>query len=156
MEEKDLNKGQLEALDLLVDWYKDKRKGYETATLEGYAGTGKTTLIKFFAERLMIRKVCVSAPTNRAKNVIVNKTGLPGKTVHSLLGLMPNMDLATFNPRNPAFEPINPPNLKYQLVIIDEASMINKDLYKEICEIAQDENTKVLFLGKSVAQVKPL
>jgi len=41
-------------------------------------------------------------------------------------------------------------DMDYRLVIIDEASMINKALYKEIKERAEDTNIKVLFLGDSL------
>lgn len=139
--------GQEKAVTLLGDWYHDNRPGYEIATLEGFAGTGKTWLTKYLIKMLGIRKVAVTAPTNRAKTVIQQATGLKGKTVHSMLGLQPNMDLASFSPKNLNFEPINPINMDEDLIVVDEASMINKELYKEICEAARLKKKKVLFMG---------
>jgi exodeoxyribonuclease-5 len=55
--------------------------------LQGYAGTGKTTLIRRLLEELKIplSRVALAAPTNRAAKVLANKTGVHTTTVHGLI-----------------------------------------------------------------------
>lgn len=52
--------------------------------LKGYAGTGKTFLIRALCEYFSERKieVAVLAPTGRAARVITQRTGFPASTVH--------------------------------------------------------------------------
>tara|TARA_R110000772_G_C13310328_1_gene440521 strand:- start:48629 stop:49996 length:1368 start_codon:yes stop_codon:yes gene_type:complete len=142
-----LNKGQEEATRVLTEWYNDKTSGKELATLEGWAGTGKTYMTKEFITSLNLSRVLVSAPTNRAKGVIEKSSGFAGKTVHSVLGLQLDLDLSDFNPMNPVFNPKRPPDVNYQLIVIDEASMINKNLYQRLKELAAEKKVKMLFMG---------
>lgn len=142
-----LNQDQEQALNILTDWYFDKTKGQELACLEGYAGTGKTFLSKYFIKELGIKNVLVSAPTNKAKTVIQEMTGYDGKTIHSILGLAMDMDLANFDPNKPQFNPKRERDLNYKLILIDEASMINVKLYKELKEAAASRGVKMLFMG---------
>jgi hypothetical protein len=57
--------------------------------LKGYAGTGKTTLLKFFYRYLLEvgKKPLVAAPTNKAKNIVLGKLGSTATvtTLHSLI-----------------------------------------------------------------------
>lgn len=83
-------------------------------------------------------------------------TGKNGQTLHSLLGLRPDVDLDNFNPNDPKFSPIAIPRITdYNFVIIDEASMINLDLYKLIQEKINNTRTKVLYVGDP-AQIPPV
>ena len=74
-------------------------------------------------------------------------TGIKGKTIHSILGLQPNMDLATFTPLTMNFVRKNDGDINYKLIVIDEASMINKALYEELKARALDNEVKILFTG---------
>jgi len=55
--------------------------------LQGYAGTGKTTLVKELLSLLKIpvSRIALVAPTNRAAKVLANKTGLYTRTLFSLI-----------------------------------------------------------------------
>ena len=54
--------------------------------LRGYAGTGKTTMIKVIAEYLIqSRDVHLMAPTGRAARVLAAKTDLPAMTIHKAI-----------------------------------------------------------------------
>jgi exodeoxyribonuclease-5 len=124
-------------------------------TLAGYAGTGKSTCIKKILDEYR-HSVVVSAPTHKAKKVIMNTTGMEAKTLHALLGLRPDVDLDEFNPNDPKFNPIAEAKIvNYDLVIIDEASMINLELFTMIREKTKDIPTKVLFMGDP-AQIPPV
>lgn len=126
-----------------------------TFTLAGYAGTGKTTCIKKIINEYR-KPIVISAPTHKAKRVAANISDRPAETLHSLLGLRPNIDLDDFNPNNPIFNPIAPPKINnYSLVIIDESSMINKELYDLIHMLVNNTQTKVLFIGDP-AQIPPV
>lgn len=148
------NDEQTEGLSKIRNWLKSKNENY--FTLKGYGGTGKSSIIKKIIDEYR-GSVIVSAPTHKARKVIENTTGLEGKTLHSLLGLRPDVDLSDFNPNDPQFNPIAIPKIhEYNFVIIDEASMINKELYELIYDtIKGSHNTKVIFIGDP-AQIPPV
>jgi intein/homing endonuclease len=146
------NDEQFEGLKKIKHWTKN---GETFFTLAGYAGTGKSTIVKKVLDDYRYG-VVVSAPTHKAKKVIMNTTGEDGQTLHALLGLRPDVDLDNFNPNNPKFNPIAIPKISdYNLVIIDEASMINQELYDLITDKTLHTRTKVLFMGDP-AQIPPV
>lgn len=141
------------------------------AKLTGSAGTGKTTLLGIFLSNiikyrregnpylikeegkihkiLQEQKVCICAPTHKAKKVVKAKTNWNNsETLQALLGLKPDLNIEEFDVNNPIFNPIGDRKIKdYELVVIDEASMVNTDLYTTICDCAKACGTKVLFVG---------
>ena len=126
-----------------------------TFTLAGYAGTGKSTIVKKILDSYRFG-VVVSAPTHKAKKVVMNTTGREGKTLQALLGLRPDVDLDNFNPNDPKFNPIAVAQITdYNFVIIDEASMINLELYEMIQDKTDGSKTKVLYMGDP-AQIPPV
>jgi len=146
------NEEQTEGLKKIKHWLKN---GQTFFCLSGSAGTGKTTLIKKILEGYRYG-VVVSAPTHKAVNVIQNITNREGQTLHGLLGLRPDVELSEFNPNFPVFNPIAIPKITdYNFVIIDEASMINQELYDLILKETKDTKTKVLFIGDP-AQIPPV
>ena len=149
-----LNSEQIKGIQKIKNWlFNDRKNKY--FTLSGYAGTGKTTCIKKIFETYK-RGVVVSAPTHKAKKVISNITQKRGQTLHSLLGLRPDTNLDDFNPNDPQFNPIAIPKITdYNLVIIDEASMINADLFDLIKTMTEGSGTKILFMGDP-AQIPPV
>lgn len=146
------NPQQFEGLKKINHWL---RNGETFFTLAGYAGTGKSTIVKKVLDDYRYG-VVVSAPTHKAKKVVMNTTGEEGQTLHALLGLRPDVDLDNFNPNDPKFNPIAVPRITdYNFVIIDEASMINQELYDLILDKTQKSRTKVLFMGDP-AQIPPV
>lgn len=123
---------------------------------DNYIVTHNTTIVKKILDTYR-GGVVVSAPTHKAKKVVMNTTKQYGATLHSLLGLRPDVNLDDFNPNNPKFNPIAPPQITdFNLVIIDEASMINEDLFKLIKEKTDGRRrVRVLFMGDS-AQIPPI
>ena len=148
------NTDQFEGLNKIKSWLKNG-DGKNFFTLAGYAGTGKTTIVKKILDKYR-GGIVVSAPTHKAKKVVMRTTKRDGQTLHGLLGLRPDVDLDNFNPNDPKFNPIAIPRIgDYNLVLIDEASMINKELYDLILEQVTDTRTKVLYMGDP-AQIPPV
>ena len=125
--------------------------------VNGYAGTGKTTLLNNYVnwvEDNTNYNVICTAPTNEAVRVIARNTGRKyNKTIYSLLGLA----LVEYDDKKPVLKAQGVPKIKdYDIIIIDEASMINTDLF----EILQQQLTmftyvKVIYIGDD-AQLLPV
>ncbi len=146
------NDQQIDGLKQISSWLTMDETFF---TLAGFAGSGKTTIIKKILDNYF-KRVAVSAPTHKAKKVISNTTNRDGLTLHSLLGLRPDLDLDDFNPNDPKFSPIVPPKIgDYDLIIIDECSMINFELFDLIKKTVNDSHTKILFMGDP-AQIPPI
>jgi exodeoxyribonuclease-5 len=149
----EFNNDQTEALQKIRNWIKSKNQFF---TLAGFAGTGKSTIIKKIIDEYR-GKLVVSAPTHKAKKVIMRTTEQEGQTLHALLGLRPDINLDDFNPNDPKYSTLAPPRISdYNLVIIDEASMINQDLYDLIKDTIKGwKSIKILFMGDP-AQIPPV
>jgi DNA polymerase III delta prime subunit len=148
-----LNDQQYDALTKMVAWGKDPTK--RTFTLSGFAGTGKTTIVYVFLNYFR-GPVAVSAPTHKAKKVIQRTTGRPSQTIQSLLGLAPFIELENFDPNKPQFKQKSDPRIgEYDLIIIDEASMLNKELANMLKKESEIHRVKLLFMGDE-AQLPPV
>lgn len=148
-------KDQEEALNNMLHWATTPDWRY---TLNGAAGTGKTTIVKEFINRINISKhrIAVSAPTHKAKKVIQDATDFKAQTIQKLLGLRPNVDLDNFNPHKPVFDQLGEPTIgRFKMLIIDEASMINTKAFELIEKMATNSKVKVLFMGDSY-QLPPI
>lgn len=145
-----LTKDQLNAVEYIDKWsklniFKDQDDAF--CCLYGSAGTGKTTVVNDIIKRLR-GPVCVSAPTHKAKEVISAITDLDGLTIHSLLGLRPNVDLADYDPNNPQYDTAAEERIvEYDYIIVDECSMVNKMLFKKLIETATGYKKRILFVG---------
>lgn len=152
-----LNESQSIVLQGLIDWSHTTEKENLFATLKGSAGTGKTTITNEFIKQCKFKYgVVVSAPTHKAKKVIERATNLKSFTIQKLLGLRPNTDLDNFDINFPQFDSGAETEIQYyKLLIIDEASMLNTDLFDLICKEASRYNVKVLFIGDAL-QLPPV
>ena len=144
----ELTAEQLAAVDGLNKWVKDTSPDASMmAVLSGYAGTGKTTALKFFLDRYKY-KVAISAPTHKAVYVASTILGRKGQTLHSLHGLRPDVNLMQFDIDNIQFNPLGTATIdQYKLVIIDEAAMIPKSVLELNAQRAELFNVKILFVG---------
>lgn len=131
-------------------------------TLSGYAGTGKTTVIGIFKQYLddINQKVVFTAPTHRAN--AVTKTKTPGATVMTLaklFGLSVDVDLSSnsYDLRTLQARQTNDPKLEGgELIIIDEASMVQDGMYELIQnQLSTYPGTKVIYVGDQ-GQLRPV
>lgn len=134
-------------------------------TLSGYAGTGKSTIIGIFSKWLDHRigrgNIVYTAPTHRAN--VITKQNNPNANVYTLsalFGFTPDTDIAmeqgSLDLRELEFRAKN--QMKYepgQLIIIDEASMVQDGLYEYIQEIVAKHGGSVIYVGDS-AQLRPV
>ena len=132
-----LTKKQEEGLKIAIERYKN----HEPWTcIAGYAGTGKSTLVKFIVNALDIDEdyVCYIAYTGKAAKVLREKGCPNAMTAHRLLyQSFPRAD-GTF------YHKIKRPlDWPYKLIIVDEISM----LPKEIWELLLSHKIHVICLG---------
>lgn len=134
-------------------------------TLSGYAGTGKSTIIGIFSKWLNNRigrgNIVYTAPTHRAN--VITKQNNPNANVYTLsalFGFTPDTDITmeqgSLDLRELEFRAKN--QMKYepgQLIIIDEASMVQDGLYEYIQEIVAKHSGSVIYVGDS-AQLRPV
>lgn len=147
------NDQQFEGINKIKKWLSERNKPFFTLT--GPAGSGKTSILKKILNKFE-GGVVVSAPTHKAVGVIKKMTNCRSATLHSLLGLRMDVHLENFNPNQPIFNPIALPKINdYNFCIVDEASMVNKDLFNLIKEKIENSKTKVLFVGDS-CQIPPV
>ena len=100
--------------------------------LKGYAGSGKTTILKGLVEYLRNEKktFSVMAPTGRAAKVLRDKTGL-GVTIHKAIynfEKLVSVNKESTEDADHSFHyyfPINQTNNEEQIIIVDESSMIS-------------------------------
>jgi hypothetical protein len=116
-----LRKGQTKAFFEVLKWAMLSPFGSSPVfTLEGYAGTGKTFLVKVLAEALP--KVVLTATTNKAvKEIKKSAPGYPAMTIYSLLGLhmAAKEDELVLTPSPGGSNAFT----KYRYVFLDEAGM---------------------------------
>lgn len=142
---KDLFESQKIALDALIKWW---RSDELECTLTGSAGTGKTYLIKIFLQTFVDKSHIITAPTHKALQVLEKRLQVKGKTLQSLHGLKPDVDMENFDIDSLEFNTIGTPKMEnYSLMAIDESSMINKSLFNLNRERSKAYNCKVLYIG---------
>ena len=170
----DINQDQKQAIDKINDFLESDTNIF---ILQGYAGTGKTTLIKGVVNFLeqSNKQFNVMAPTGRAAKVLRDKTGF-GRTIHSSIYKLKDLKSVNSESKELAehsvkyFFPIDLENQDERILIIDEASMISSresknELFDFGTNILLDDllthtfqtnkNNKIIFVGDP-AQLPPV
>lgn len=135
----ELTKQQKTSLYKLVQGVRDK--GLKQQTLGGYAGTGKTTLIKYLIQ--FFPNYGVSAYTGKAANVLRSKGVSDASTIHSRI-YQPFFDNGvvyfdlTVDPGCGGF-------------IIDESSMVSEEIYSDLTSFG----LPIIFVGDH-GQLEPI
>ncbi|MGV2167924.1 ATP-dependent DNA helicase [Agrobacterium sp. 16-172Ci] len=137
---------QDEALKAVSRWLKEGRT--PVFRLFGYAGTGKTTLAKHFAENVD-GEVLFAAFTGKAAQVLRSRGATNARTIHSLIyrprGEETVEDEETGKTSIAPMFSINrqSPLAKAALIIIDECSMVDEQLGRDLMSFG----TPILVLG---------
>ena len=117
----------------------------------GSAGTGKSLLINHLVGYLEKERIpyCLCAPTHKAALVMERYTNRVAVTLHKLLSLAPNIQIFELDLRRLLFiVGKSSPSIPYKGVIIcDEASMINDDLYELLKHMAKESKCHICFFG---------
>lgn len=151
-----LSDEQQEVLNNIIEFINNKNE--INCTLTGSAGTGKSTLISFIINYLEKNKIkyCLCAPTHKAALVMKRYSNREAMTLHSLLALSPNLDVLQLDFNELTFNSGVCRSFPYNgVVICDEASMINDDLFKFILERCEEFNSKIIYCG-DIAQCSPV
>lgn len=141
--------------------------------LRGYAGTGKTTMVKHIVDYIsQSRLVALMAPTGRAARVLSEKTGYDANTIHkTIYGTGSLVSKEVKNVAEAEFKlcfPINMTDGKI-VAVVDEASMLcSRTVEQEMFQFGTDNlmndlltfvrpsyGGKVIFVGDP-AQLPPV
>ncbi len=150
-----LNQGQQAAADAFFEFLLGDGKEF---IISGPAGVGKTYLMNYIIDQTMpqyhnmcklidiepkFNDVVMTATTNKAAEVLSKATGRPTTTIHSELALKVREDYSTGKTtlirRNDWMPKYN------KIIFIDECSMIDTALYKEIQDATI--NCKLVYVG---------
>lgn len=159
------NSGQKASLDSIIQFLLTDQKEYN---LKGAAGTGKTFMMRYITERLLkdyqnlckvmgfgtpkYWQVVYAATTNKAADVLSRSVHTEARTIHSFLGLVVKNNYKTGKQ-----ELTKTSNFRIHsniLLFIDEASMIDAELYDIISE-AFDDTCKIIYVSDS-SQLTPV
>lgn len=154
----ELTGDQLEAEKLIEDWFLHSTR--QTFVLAGYAGTGKTTLLKHVVcEKLGLvpeDSAAFVTPTGKAATVLI-RAGIPAATLHKLIyqsiteekeievnGKKITVEKLSFKRRDSIDKSI-------KLIVLDEASMVSDEVLYDLTEFG----VKLLLCGDN-AQLPPV
>ncbi len=142
----ELTEEQQTACFMIQTWFEEGLK--PSFKLGGYAGTGKTTLLKALRQKLHDARAStrVAAFTGKAVNVLQRKGIGDATTIHSLIY---EVEIGVGGVLN--FHLRSKQDVQADLIIIDEASMISTELYEDLCSFG----IPLLFVGDP-GQLEPV
>ena len=174
----DLTNDQQAAYDAILPFLRG-HTDHGVMVLEGWAGTGKTTLVSRLLLECDHHRIAVVAPTNKAVRVLKEKLeaigapvaehgepndfreshrfgriaippyGITCRSIHSLLGLRLK---ELDNGQHETRAEGESTVRDYEIVVIDECSMLDDDLFQRV--ILERGAARILFVGDS-AQLPP-
>lgn len=155
-----LNEGQKQALDKIDKFLAGEDKVF---VLKGYAGTGKTSIIRAVKQLFdkkayneVFDKTLDLRATTGAACVAMNKALdiLEVDTVASLTSKSSRTEI--YNEDTKEYETVWLPNLNTKVIVVDESSMLNSSEYKKLMDcIKANMDCKIIFVGDP-AQLSPV
>ena len=124
-----LTETQKLAISKTMYWFKTETNEKQIFTIAGYAGTGKTTIVKALIEELGIQESKVTFVTFTGKAALqLTMKGNVATTIHQLIYN------AVDNGNTIEFERKEVEQIKdhYDLIVIDELSMVSKDILEDL------------------------
>ena len=134
----ELTSKQLEGLRTAVQRF---NQGCKYTAIAGYAGSGKSTLIKFIIDALPVdpeKEVAYVAFTGKAATVLQQKGCQNAITAHKLLYRAKPMPNGTYK-----FYPRSSGEIEYSVIVVDEVSMLPKPMWN----LLMSHNVYVLAMG---------
>lgn len=140
-----LTAGQSEALEKIRSFTPKSTTGCDVGIVDGHAGTGKSTMLRYLAQD---DKIFVLCPTGKAAVRVKEVAGCDAMTIHRWLytpvvsefGEVESWALNT--PDNIQ----RPPN---NILLIDEASMVTQTIYEDLLSICSSVGINIVFIGDS-------
>lgn len=140
-----------EQADMVIDIGKYLKKGGSKRffLVQGGGGTGKSYSINRALKGINPNHIIAAAPSHFAKNVLQDFLGKRYRvtTIAALLGKKVTYDdngkqiLVRINMKIP------PPITRYQIILLDEGSMVNDETAEEILQYVKDGNKALIILG---------
>jgi exodeoxyribonuclease-5 len=142
----ELTKGQTLALEAIESLQKEFPDGGGLCVISGYAGTGKSTMLRVLAEE---EELVVLAPTGKAALRVKEAAGVKNSsTIHRWL-YKPSENEKTgemfYSPKD-AGEFELPQN---KTIFIDEASMVTEKMFRDLWRAATLCGLNLVFIGDS-------
>lgn len=106
--------------------------------ITGGPGTGKTTCLQTMLTQLGNREYALCAPTGKAARRMEESTGMKAKTIHRLL---------EYSPAHQGFKRDHYNQLRYEMIIVDESSMIDIELCSALLQAVDSSFCSVVFIG---------
>ena len=175
-----LTEGQGAALESLIDFVVNPKSSQKfedlSMTLEGPAGTGKTTvigLVKKVVDELNLGFLkeptfIYAAPTHAATVELTSATvklgeTIPAATIQSLGAMAVDRQNPSKGPQPTARKKLTERSGTVNIIVLDEASMLSKSDYQFLKEFSQDSakrgkrNYRVIFMGdpQQIPEVDP-
>ena len=134
-------------LDRISAWFNNRQRAGQYLTLGGYAGTGKSTIIRHLAE--IWPNAAVAALCGKAANVLRCKGVQRAQTIHSLIyEPIPDSRPVRFRRRVGL---VMASGYICRQIIIDEASMVNEGMLADLLEFG----VPIVFVGDH-GQLEPV
>ena len=124
-----LNSDQIKAVEMACR--------HNVSLITGLPGTGKTTLLNAILNIYKFSNIKLASPTGKAAKRMEETTGLPASTIHRLL---------EYDPYLPGFKRSITSPLQADMVVIDEASMLDVWLAQSLLQ-AIKPGTKLILVG---------
>lgn len=119
----------------------------------GLAGTGKTYMLKHAREIFESEgyKVYGMSLAGQAAHNLQVESGIESRTIHSFLNQL-EKEAGKFNPNQDLenksnWDTVGIHKNEKEVWIVDEASMLNNNLFNELCKAAEERGSKVVFIG---------
>ncbi len=118
----------LATVQAVIDQHAGTSEGAQVV-LQGYAGTGKTTVVQELVRRNDGREIILTAPTNKAVKVLASKNRAAGlgtecATIYKLLGVKPGNN----DEKRSLKKDGRDSSALFDIVVIDECSMLNEEM----------------------------